>query len=315
MPEEENVPEIPDVQNTNGLVVSTSGPWAFVYFQGSEQICRIDEKLMVGKSSVLAPGDDVLVEPEEEQLFIRGLGKRHTKLSRPAVKISRIKEQVFAANVDLLIVVASVLKPRFKPGLVDRYLVAAEIGGVEPILCINKMDLVEEEPSSVSVYRDIDLNVIATSCETGQGIGELRDALRGKLSVLAGHSGVGKSSLLNALDPELEIDTQEVSNYNEKGRHTTSTSRLYHLENDKIHIIDTPGIRQLGLWGVSHEELSYYFPELEVLALECKFRNCTHIHEPHCAVLEAIEEGEIPMRRYNSYLRIMEDLEQKARKY
>lgn len=315
MPDEDVEPSIPEAIDPNALVVSTSGPWAFVQFDGSEILVRIDEKLMVGKASVLAPGDKVQVEPEEEQFFIRGLGKRRTKLSRPAVKISRVKEQVFAANIDTLLVVASARQPRFKSGLVDRYLVAAELGGVEAVLCVNKMDLIDHELSELKVYREIDLPVILTSCETGEGIEELREQLTGKLSVMSGHSGAGKSSLLNVLAPDLDLETREVSGYNDKGRHTTTLARMYEIDGGAIRIIDTPGIRRLGLWGISHEELSYYFPEFDALALDCKFRNCTHIHEPNCAVSAAVEAGEIPMRRYGSYLRIRESLEDEARKY
>lgn len=310
----EDAPVIPQGVDPNAIVVSVSGPWAFVKTMDNEEVlCRIDDRLMIARSSVLAPGDEVLIgsaaekSGEEEITFVRALGVRRTKLSRPAVKISRVKEQVFAANIDTLVIVASIRQPRFKPGLVDRYLVAADVGGVEPILCLNKCDLVDEDPKQIGPYRELELRVISTSCETGQGIDELKDALKGKLAVLAGQSGVGKSTIINCMDPSFDLDTQTVSKFNEKGRHTTSASRMYELEGD-IRIIDTPGIRKLGLWGVSQEELAFYFPEMEELSANCQFRNCTHIHEPNCAVIEAVEEKKISKLRYRSYVRILESL-------
>jgi len=294
----------------NGLVVSHKGQYAFVLLDGREHLCLIDPTLGGPDSSVLAAGDDVLVEFVEESSYpiVRVVAVRRSKLSRLAHIHSRLSEQVVAANIDLLVVVASALRPRFKPGLVDRYLITAEIGGVKPLLVVNKMDLVDAEPHQVSEYRELAVDVFDTSCVTGAGIEALRGALRGRLSVFAGHSGVGKSSLLNVLDPTLGISTQEVSNANEKGRHTTSETRLYFLQGD-IRVVDTPGARNLGIWGVSPEEVAYYFPEMAELAGGCRFRNCTHTHEPACAVRAAVETGTMPKRRYESYLRIRASLE------
>jgi ribosome biogenesis GTPase len=214
---------------------------------------------------------------------------------------------VFAANVDVLVVVASAAKPAFKPGLVDRYLIAAEVGGVEAVLCFNKVDLVDAEPPELQAYRDLGVHVIKTSCETGEGLNELRAALRGKMSIFAGHSGVGKSSLLNALQPDLDLETREISEATKKGKHTTTTARLYQLD-DGIRVIDTPGIRALGLWEVSPEEVAYYFPEIAEHGAGCKFRDCTHTHEPKCAVREAVETGAISRHRFESFQRIRESL-------
>jgi len=304
---DEEAPGIPEGVAPNGVVVAALGPRAVVKMAGEETLCRVDERLCVGRASALSPGDDVWVEPDQDTHFVRAVGSRRSKLSRVATRGGRVEEQVIAANVDLLVIVASILQPRLKPGLVDRYLIAAEAGGVQPLLCIHKTDLAAEEPEAVSIYRDIDLEVVNTSCVTGEGIEALRGALCQKLSVLAGHSGVGKSSLINALAPGLDIETREVSDYNEKGKHTTSSSRLYEIPGG-IHIIDTPGIRRLGVWGVSHAELAFYFPEMEALAAGCRFRDCTHTHEPDCAVRAAAEAGNLPERRYQSYLRIRESL-------
>jgi len=300
-------PDIPEDFEPNGLVISHSKKWAFVQWDGREDLCRISDFLLERGATILAPGDRVLVEALDGEPWVRAVAPRSSKLSRPGGEHARVSEQIFAANIDVLVVVAAAAKPAFKPGLVDRYLIAAEVGGVVPILCINKMDLVEKEAPELEAYRELGIQVIATSCETGEGLDDLRKALRGKLCVFAGHSGVGKSSLLNSLQPELDLETREVSEATQRGKHTTSAARLYELD-DGLRIIDTPGIRQLGLWGVSPEEVAFYFPEIAEQAAACKFRDCTHTHEPDCAVRQAVDEAQIPRLRFESFLRIRESL-------
>ncbi len=305
----ENQQPLPTDFTPNATVIAHAKKWAFVTLGDEERLCLIDERLRPQKrSTLLAPGDRVLVEFEGEDALVRGVAGRKTRLSRYAGEHGSLEEQVIAANVDLLVVVAAADKPPFRPGLVDRYLVTAQVGGVEPVLCLNKTDLVEAEPAEVAIYRALGIRVYPTSCETGEGLDALRATLSGRLSVLAGHSGVGKSSLLNALDPELDLHTASVSEATERGRHTTSAARLYTLP-DNTRIIDTPGIRAMGLWGVSPEELECYFPELAELAPQCKFRDCTHVHEPECAVRGAVESSRLPEGRYDSYLRIRTSLE------
>ncbi|NUM53361.1 MAG: ribosome small subunit-dependent GTPase A [Candidatus Hydrogenedentes bacterium] len=295
---------------TNGVVVSPYGVLAFALCDGSECLCRVDESLVDGKSSVLASGDRVFIEVDDRGPVVRAVRPRANKLSRPAIGSDR--EQVFAANINHAVIVASVARPAFNPGLIDRYLVAAQAGGVEPIVCVNKVDLAGPLPDGVGMYRELALKVVLTSCETGEGIDELRSILQAGTSVLVGHSGVGKSSLINALDPNVTVHTQEISDSTNKGRHTTSASRLYELTGG-IRIIDTPGIKQLGLWGVSPAELNYYFDEIAETSGLCKFRDCTHTHEPRCAVRDAVESGRIARARYESYLRIRASLEEGER--
>lgn len=292
----------------NALVISHSKKWAFVLKDGREELCLIDERLHEGRESLIAPGDDVWVEPEAEKWVVRGVAPRRTRLSRPGHEHDRLDEQVFAANIDMLVIVASVANPPFRPGLVDRYLIAAEVGGVDTVLCVNKMDLVAEEPPELADYEALGFRIVRTSCETGQGLDELRELLANKMVVLSGHSGVGKSTLLNCLDENLEVHTQEVSDYSQRGRHTTTSSRLYKLDGD-IRIIDTPGIRALGVWGVSPEEVGWFFPDLAELGERCRFRNCSHMHEPDCAVRAALDAGELTSWRYDSYVRIRESME------
>ncbi len=299
----------------NGLVVSHTKKYAFVMWEGEETQCRIDEALIESSgSTLLAPGDRVLVELMDDKPFVRAIAPRDTTLSRHSIEGSRLAEQVVAANIDVLVIVCSAVKPRFKPGLVDRYLIAAQLGGVNPIICLNKCDLPGDEPAQIAEYRNLGIQVIKTSALTGEGLDELREVLSGTVSVLAGQSGVGKSTLLNSISPELDIETQEVSDATDKGKHTTTSARMYQLQGD-IRIIDTPGIRKLGLVKITEQDLPFYFPELEERAPECRFRNCTHIHEPDCAVLAALEAGEIEERRYKSYLHIRESLEESGAKY
>ena len=249
----------------NATVISPYGMLCFVEMDGQETLCRVGAGLIDGKVSILAPGDRVRVETLEGQRVVVEMAERRTKLSRPGTGnnrpgVRRLVEQVFAANVDLLLVVAAAAKPAFKPRLIERFLIAAEVGGVAPVLCMNKMDLVDAEPAEVAPFRELGVTVLNTSCETGVGMEALRDVLRGKLTVLAGHSGVGKSTLVNSLDSQHQIVTREVSDFNEKGRHTTTTSRLYHLDGDISYQSTPPASSQLGLWGVSREELDVLLP-------------------------------------------------------
>jgi len=299
-------PDIPKDFAPNGLVVSRSRKWATVQWDGREELCKLTEDL-AQRGAALAPGDRVLVEHIDGEPWVRAVAERRSKLSRPATEHSGADEQVFAANIDVLVVVASTMRPVFRPGLVDRYLIAAEVGGVAPILCLNKIDLVASEPDELHAYRDLGVKVIVASAETGQGIAELREALRGTLSVFAGHSGVGKSSLVNCLQPDLGVDTGEISDATNKGRHTTTTAQLFELDGG-IRIIDTPGIRALGLWEVSPEEVAYYFPEIAEHSAGCKFRDCTHTHEPKCGVRDAVASGAIAQHRFESFQRIRESL-------
>lgn len=298
----------------NAVVLSTSKKHAFVLQDGQERLCLIAENLMDGRASLLVTGDQVLVEESDGEGVVVLVKERATKLSRLVVEHARTREQVIAANVDNLVIVTSVAKPMFKQGVVDRYLISAQIGGVRPILCLNKVDLAEKEPEAIQSYRDMGITVVRTSCATGEGIEALRDAIKGGVSVFAGQSGVGKSSLLNALEPSLGLETQEVSRATEKGKHTTTTARLYDL-GDGIRVIDTPGVRALGLWGVSVEEVGFYFPDFAEYAAQCRFRDCTHVHEPDCAVLRAVEDGAISVPRYESYLRILDSVEEQTKRY
>jgi ribosome biogenesis GTPase len=246
-----------------------------------------------------AIGDRVLYSPTIQKIV--KLLPRKTLLSRPDPHNPRL-QLVLAANMDVVVNVVSVRTPPLRLGLIDRYLIAIQQSGAEPLLCVNKVDL--GMPDAVlQPYQDIGVPIVYCSAATGEGLDELRQRIAGKLCVFTGHSGVGKSSLLNALAPELSAATAGVSEGNRKGRHTTTSSKIYDLPNG-ARIIDTPGIRELGLWNVSSDEIRHYFPEFDDFSRQCAFSDCSHTHEPRCAVKQALEEGRIPRPRYDAYLRI-----------
>lgn len=238
---------------------------------------------------------------------------RASKLSRPApVPGQRVFEQVIVANADLVLPVFSVANPAPKWGLLDRYLVAAEAAELPSLIVINKLDLACKNPSfdeEIDVYRRIGYPVLLVSAATGKGIQELKEALRGKLAVLVGKSGVGKTSLLNAIQPGLGLRVKAVSSGElGKGRHTTTHLEMFELAFGGA-LVDTPGIREFGLWNIAAEELAYLFPEMADFIGRCKFGlSCRHDQEPGCAVRKAVMAEAISPYRYQSYMRLREEL-------
>jgi len=213
---------------------------------------------------------------------------------------------VIAANVDQSFIVSSVDMPPIRPHLIDRYIVAAEAGDITPIICVNKIDL-EAASSAKQIlqrYADLGYQTLATSVVTGEGIEQLRELLKDKSSVLVGQSGVGKSSLLNAVQPGLQLRVGQVNPSLKRGRHTTSTAQLLKLDFGG-YVVDTPGIRQLQLPKIDPGDIEMYFVEFADLVRDCKFANCTHIHETGCAVRQAVEQGRIHPERYESYVRMI----------
>jgi len=263
-----------------------------------------------GYTNVVAVGDEVLVslDPSGDGVIER-IYPRRTVLARPDV-IRPDWSQIIVANVDQVLIVSSWEEPALWLELLDRYLIAAATGQMTPLICLNKIDLaldLEHCLEEMALYDELGYTVLFTSAETGQGIDELRSHLIGKRTVLTGMSGVGKSSLLQAVQPDLELRVAEVSAYSGEGKHTTTQVSLLKLD-EGGYVVDTPGIRELGLITVHRHELVLYFPEIAALVGQCRFNDCTHTQEPGCAVIQAVENEEIAWTRYASYQTIYESL-------
>ncbi len=262
---------------------------------------------------VVAAGDRVWLKPEEHKNsqgvtegVIERVEPRHGVLSRS----SRYRQHLIATNIDQIVIVTSAAEPRLKPNLIDRFLITAEKTGIRPIICINKMDLAEpvDFVPIIGVYSQLGYTVLSVSAESGFGLDRLRQELRGKQTVFSGQSGVGKSSLLNRIEPGLALRVQTVSAESQKGRHTTTTAELYPLdledESKDSFLVDTPGIRSFELWDVIPEEVPGFFRDLRPYVSACRFPDCTHTHETFCAVKDAVADGWIDSRRYESYTQI-----------
>lgn len=305
--------EINPDKSEKGMVIEVSRKTIKVLIKENIYDCLIGGNFMQKNESVVATGDFVQVENlENDNWVIRKVYPRTTRLSRPAAtgtKLSHVKEKVIAANINLLGIVVATVKPAFKPALIDRYLLTAEKYGIKVIIIMNKIDLIEELPPSIHEYEKLGIKVIYTSATNHKGIAELKDALKDNICVFAGHSGVGKSSLLNELAENLNLKTSDVGSGKHCWRHTTRKSTLYKLDNQGI-VIDTPGIRELGVWGIAPEQVSWYFPEFHEPAEGCKYSNCSHDHEPKCKVKELVEIGVISTMRYESYLRVYNSLKE-----
>ncbi len=252
---------------------------------------------------VVVAGDEVTIETgeagsEDHQAVIVRVEPRRNQISRT----SRKKQQIIASNIDQAMIVASAAEPVLKPNLIDRYLVSAAYSGLQPLIVINKVDLVEAADLQpvVGVWSQLGYPVILTSTVTGLGIERIRSVLTGSDTVVTGQSGVGKSSLLNSIEPKLALRVGGVSQENQKGKHTTTSAVLVPLAGGG-HLIDTPGIRQFQLWDVITNELAGYFRDIRPFINDCRFPNCTHTHEEDCTVKWAVADGKIDVRRYESY--------------
>lgn len=261
-------------------------------------VCRIrtskEDRVCRTKKGVIV-GDRVTVDEHR----VLSVSPRRTVLARNDPRNPR-NERPLAANVDVVVIVASVHSPPLRTGLIDRYLIATQNGNMQPVVVVNKIDLLQDEREldELQAYRGIGIPLVLCSTRDGRGLEELRSLLEGRTCVFSGHSGVGKSSLMNALAPGLDLRTGAVEY---KGRHTTTASTLHDLPGN-TRLIDTPGIREFGLFGVGAEDLLQFFPELEEHSADCNFSNCTHTHEPVCAVRDAKQP------RYEIYVRLRESL-------
>jgi len=265
---------------------------------------RLLKTLSTDQRHVVAVGDRVQFRPDREEGLIERIEPRRGVLSR----MSRERQHVLVANVDKMVIVASAAEPELKPHLIDRFLVAAEQAKIEPVICINKIDLVDPGPLQplLGVYAQMGYEVLQVSAATGFNVVDLGDTLSDRESVIVGQSGVGKSSLLNAIEPDLALRIAAVSRETQKGRHTTTTARLIPLSMGGF-IVDTPGIRQFALWDITPEEVAGLFRDIRPFSSLCRFPDCTHTHEADCAVKGSVADGRLDARRYESYCHLRQD--------
>ena len=308
-----------------GIVYKSTGSWYTVKTeQGVFYECRLKGKFRIRGIKTTNPvsvGDKVFFEidnlGDDEFGVIYEIENRDNYIIRKSVNLSK-QTQIIAANIDLAFLIVTLNNPPTSTAFIDRFLVTSEAYGIKTILLFNKIDSYnEEELVTVKylahLYRSIGYECIGISAMTGKNLDKVKVLMENKVSVFSGHSGVGKSTLVNAIEPSLNLKTKEISDQHLQGQHTTTFAEMYDLSFD-AQIIDTPGIKGFGMVEIDKEELSGFYPEFFKLKEHCKFHNCLHIEEPKCAVKEALENEEIAWSRYKSYLQILEGEEEHYRK-
>lgn len=301
-----------------GLVTKSTGKWYTVLLEdGRIMPCRIKGKFRLGNyklTNPIAVGDHVEVQPEKglDTGVIAQLYPRENYVLRQSTRRKHYMHLI-AANIDQAFVLVTIHSPMLKPGFIDRFLLSTESHNIPTYIIVNKADLYNQEDLELydvldSIYTPLGYQTLLVSAHTGQGVDDLRELLRDKTTLISGHSGVGKSSLVNNLHPNLELHTQEVSDYSGKGMHTTTFAQMHDLTFGG-HIIDTPGIKELGFINMDPMDVSHNFKEIFLYSRDCKYSDCLHLNEPKCAVKEAVEVGEISVLRYQSYLSILEEIQ------
>ncbi|AWM13203.1 ribosome small subunit-dependent GTPase A [Flavobacterium sediminis] len=300
-----------------GTVYKSTGSWYVVKTEEGETYnCRIKGKFRIKgikSTNPIAVGDrvDFDADTSADEVFgvIHHIHDRKNYIIRKSVNLSK-QTHIIASNIDIAFLLVTINNPVTTTSFIDRFLVAAEAYGIETVLVFNKIDTLdetalEEQLYLQAVYSDIGYQCLRVSAREGKGITELKELMKGRVSMFSGHSGVGKSTLVNAIEPELNLKTAEISEQHQQGQHTTTFAEMYDLSFG-AKIIDTPGIRGFGMVDMEPEEIGDYFPEFFALKEHCKFNNCLHKEEPKCAVKEALEKDEIAWSRYQSYLQILE---------
>lgn len=294
-----------------GTVIESRSEYVMVMVNDFALQAKYSHSLPAVLRQSLIVGDDViLTSTKSGESSVAYRKPRHSFIARRKIDSSRknteAKEiQVWAANIDIAIIVVAAANPAFHPNMVDRYLLMAQFGGVRPLICYNKSDLVDSPSKELDYYSEtLGIQVICTSTEDGRGIEELREAIFDSKSILLGLSGVGKTSITNALLGDTQLLTKNVGVKSHRGKHTTTDTKMYKFA-DKSWIIDSPGIRSLDVTFIDRQSARFYFDEIAALGQGCKYRDCLHIDEPDCDVRLAVEDGRLARRRYESYLRVV----------
>ena len=302
----------------DGLVIKSTGSWYEVLTdQGKSINCRIKGKfrtLDIKTTNPIAVGDRVQIDPEPDQEtgLITTLHPRKNYIIRKSVNLSK-QAQIIAANLDQAFLIVTLASPRTSMGFIDRFLVTAEAYEIPAKLIFNKLDLFNEEGLEIieeyqSIYENAGYPCYSVSALKETNLDQIRELLKDKVALVSGHSGVGKSTLINALLPGKELKTGQISDWSDKGKHTTTFAEMFQLPFGG-YLIDTPGIRELGVFDIEKQDLGRLFPEIRKLMGNCRFHNCRHINEPGCAVLDALDNEELESSRYDSYLSIYHDNE------
>lgn len=303
------------VNEQKGVVIRSTGSWYMVALENDTVIqCRLKGIFRmkgVKSTNPIAVGDhvNVLVSEEETDHVITQILPRDNYMIRRATRLSK-SSHIIAANIDTAFLIVTLHAPRTSLGFIDRFLATSEAYHIPATLIFNKIDLIDDTKKELddakAIYVGAGYPCYETSAITGEGINSLRSILIDKVSLFSGHSGVGKSALINAIEPGLKLKTGDISSYHQKGMHTTTFAEMFSLKSGG-YIIDTPGIKEFGMIDLKKEEVSHYFPEMAALIHQCTFHNCTHTHEPGCAVKKAVEDGIIALSRYQNYCSILND--------
>lgn len=299
-----------------GRVIKSTGSWYTVMDPDSELYrCRLKGKFRIRGINSTNPvfvGDKVVFDTSagDSTGIITKILPRDNYIIRKATRLSKVSH-VMASNIDRAFLIVSLIKPRTSTGFIDRFLVTAEAYHIPASIVFNKLDLYDEALLEtlgrlVDIYQGAGYQCFSVSALSGENVESLKDAMQGNVNLFAGHSGVGKSALINSIQPGLDLKTEEISAYHEKGLHTTTFVEMHPLEFGGF-IIDTPGVKEFGLIDFNRNEVAERFPEFRKYLHECRFHNCTHVHEPGCAVIKAIENGEVSLLRYENYLSILND--------